>query len=152
LDIRIVSGELAKIETGAVIVGMFEGEKRLGRELGAINRKLGRVITESVEKGEIKGKTGELNIFYSLGKIPAVRVAVVGLGKKEEFKLDKIRAAVAESCRALRQKKATDITILAKSVDGRTLRKSMRRRLPKGRFSVYTRSGSISQRKTILRK
>jgi leucyl aminopeptidase len=120
LDIKVVIGEITKIETGAVIVGMFEGEKRLGRELGVLNRKLGRVITKSVEKGEIKGKAGEMNIFHSLGKIPAVRVAVVGLGKKDEFKLDKLRSAVAESCRALRQKKAADITVLAKSVvDGR---------------------------------
>ncbi len=120
MDIRVVSGEITKFETGAVVVGMFEGEKRLGRELGVLNRKLGRVITTSVEKGEIKGKAGEVNIFHSLGKIPAVRVAVVGLGKKDEFKLDKLRAAVAESCRALRQKKVSDITISAASIaDGR---------------------------------
>ena len=120
MDIKIVSGEITKIETGAIVVGMFEGEKRLGRELGVLNRKLGRVITTSVEKGEIKGKAGEVNIIHSLGKIPAARVAVVGLGKKDEFKLDKLRTAVAEACRALRQKKVADITVLAKSaVDGR---------------------------------
>ena len=120
MDIKVVSGEITKIETGAIVVGMFEGEKRLGRELGVLNRKLGRVITKSVEKGEIKGKAGEVNIFHSLGKIPASRVAVVGLGKKDEFKADKLRAAVADGCRALRQKKVVDITILAKSaVDGR---------------------------------
>ncbi len=120
MDIKVTSGEITKIETGAIVLGMFEGEKRLGRELGALNRKLGRVITTSVEKGEIKGKAGELNIFHTLGKMAAGRVVVVGLGKKEEFKMEKLRVAVAESCRALRQKKVSDITILATSiVDGR---------------------------------
>ncbi len=120
MDIRVTSAEITKIETGAIVVFIFEGEKRLGRELGALNRKLGKVITTSIEKGEIKGKAGEVNIFYSLGKIPAERMAVAGLGKKEDFKFDKLRAAAAESCRALRQKKAGDITILSTSiVDGR---------------------------------
>jgi leucyl aminopeptidase len=44
------------------------------------------------------------------------RVVVMGLGKKEEFKLDKIRGVVAETCRALRQKKVSDITVSARPV------------------------------------
>ncbi len=120
MDIKVVTGDIAKCETGAMLVAMFEGEKRLGRELRALNRKLGRTITASIERGEIKGKLGEINIFHSPGKMLVQRVAVMGLGKKEEFELDKIRGAVAETCRALRQKKVSDITILAKSAaDGR---------------------------------
>ncbi len=120
MDIKVLSGEITKTETGAVVVGMYEGEKRLGLGLGALNRKLGRVIVTSIEKGEIKGKAGETNIFHSLGRIPAERVVVVGLGKKEEFKLDIIRGAVADACRTLRQKKVCDITVLASSIaDGR---------------------------------
>jgi leucyl aminopeptidase len=120
LDIKVVSGDITKCETGAVLVAMFEGEKRLGKELTALNRKLGKTITSSIQRGEIKGKPGEINIFYSLRKMPVQRVVVMGLGKKEDFKPDKIRGAVAETCRMLRQKKVSDITILAKSsVDGR---------------------------------
>src|SRR4030042_404121 len=42
-------------------------------------------------------------MIHSLGKIPARIVVVVGLGKKSEFNLDKIRNLVAEFCRALRR-------------------------------------------------
>ncbi|NLL89790.1 MAG: leucyl aminopeptidase [Dehalococcoidales bacterium] len=120
MDIKVASAGITKVETGAMVVFMFEGEKRLGRELGALNRKLGKVITASIENGEMKGRAGELNVFHSLGRMPVQRVAVAGLGKKEEFKLDKLRAAAAESCRALKQNKVTDITVLATSIaDGR---------------------------------
>jgi len=114
LDIKIISGEITKLETGAVVLGMFEGGKALGHELGILNRKLGRVISTALENEEIKGKAGEINIYNSLGRIPAKYVAVVGLGKKEDFKLDNLRAALAECCRALRQKKVSDITVLTK--------------------------------------
>ncbi|MFA5605269.1 MAG: leucyl aminopeptidase [Dehalococcoidales bacterium] len=120
MDIKVVSGEITKIETGAIVLGMFEGEKKLSKGLGALNRKLGRVITSSIERGDIKGKAGEVNIYHSLGRIPSQWVAVVGLGKKEEFKLDIIRGAVADCCRTLRQKKVSDITVSTDSIaDGR---------------------------------
>ncbi len=114
MDIKVVAGDITKVESGAIIVGIYEGETKLGKDVAPLNRKLGKAIAASIERGEIKGKTGELTVLYTLGKLPAERVAVVGLGKKEEFTLDKIRAAVAEACRALRQKKVSDITVSAR--------------------------------------
>jgi leucyl aminopeptidase len=120
LDIKVVAGDIAKIATGAVLVGIFEDEKKLGKDVAVLNRKLGKTIATSLERGEIKGKPGELTVLHSLGKMPVERVAVMGLGKKEEFKLDKIRGAVAEACRALRHKKVSDITVSARPiVEGR---------------------------------
>jgi leucyl aminopeptidase len=44
-----------------------------------------------------------------MGKLPATRVVITGLGKKKEFSINKVRGAVAETCRYLRQKGVSSI-------------------------------------------
>ena len=68
---------------------------------------IGSVVTEQlIAAGEIKGKSGELTLVHSLGKIPAKRVIVAGLGKQAQFNVDSIRRVSAEACRFARGKVA----------------------------------------------
>lgn len=112
MDIKVVAGEIAKIKTGAIIVGFFEGTERLAGDIAAIDKALNGVITQLRSQGEIKGKLNELTTIHSLDKIPASRVLVVGLGKEKEFSLDKVRGAIAEACRWLRRKDVSDIATI----------------------------------------
>ena len=61
-------------------------------------------ITKLIKQGEIKGKAGEISIIHTMGKIPAGKAVVIGLGKSEDLTADKIRIAIADACRALRKK------------------------------------------------
>jgi leucyl aminopeptidase len=45
----------------------------------------------------------EVTTIHSLGKLPADRVAVTGLGKPSELTANKVRGAMAETCRRLRK-------------------------------------------------
>ena len=69
-----------------------------------MDRALGGSIAELVAAGEIKGKLGENTLIHALGRIPAKRVIVAGLGKQPELTLDRIRRATAEACRYARGK------------------------------------------------
>ncbi|MDD4874402.1 MAG: leucyl aminopeptidase [Dehalococcoidales bacterium] len=111
MDIKVDTGDITKIETGAVIVGIFEGEIKPGRDIVLLNKKLGKAISTSIERGEIKGRPGEITVIHTLGKLPSQHVAIMGLGKKEDFNPDRIRGSVAETCRTLRHKKVSDITV-----------------------------------------
>ena len=77
------------------------------------DRALGGVISQLVSKGEIKGKFKEITVLYTLGKLSSPKLAIVGLGKKSDLNLDKIRVAVAEICKTLRQKSPEKIDSLA---------------------------------------
>jgi len=81
-----------------------------------IDKALGGAISQLVAQGEIKGKLNEVALVHSLGKLPASRVAVVGLGKQKELSQDRVRGVVAEACRLLRKKGAGNIATVAQGV------------------------------------
>ncbi len=101
MQIKVVIGDIVKTEADAIIVNLFEGVEHPGGATDAVDKALGGAITQLVSKGEIKGKFKEVNIIHTLGKLPANKVAVAGLGKQAELTLDKIRGISAEVCRAL---------------------------------------------------
>jgi leucyl aminopeptidase len=113
VEIKVIVGNIAQIKAGAIIVNFFEGMERLEGDAASIDRTLGGAISQLVAQGEIKGKLNEITIIHSLGKLPAARVVVTGLGKQAELSQDKVRGAVAETCRLLRNKGVDSIATMA---------------------------------------
>jgi len=103
LEVKVVSGDIAKIKVGAAIVNLFEGVQHPGGATGAVDQALGGAITRLIAEGEIKGKLNEITLVHTLGKMEPERVVVLGLGKQEKFTLDSIRAAMAEASKFLRK-------------------------------------------------
>jgi len=109
MEIRVIVGDITKIQADAIIVNFFESRKSLDGDIAAVDKALGGAIAQLIKQGEIKGKLNEITMVHSLGKLPTARVVVVGLGKQTELSTNKIRGAVAEACRWLRQKNAANI-------------------------------------------
>ncbi|MFC2006138.1 leucyl aminopeptidase [Chloroflexota bacterium] len=109
VEIKVTVGDITKIEAGAIVVNFFEGMERPEGDTAVIDEALGGAISQLIDQGEIKGKLNQVTIIHSLGKLPANRVVVVGLGKQEELSQDRIRGAVAETCRLLRKKSVDSI-------------------------------------------
>ena len=116
MEIKVIAGDITKTETGAIILGLFEGMERPDGDLAVIDEALGGAISQLISQGEIKGKLREVTIIHSLGKLPAARVVVVGLGKKEELSLDKVRTGVGEACRLLQQREISHVATVALGV------------------------------------
>lgn len=113
MEIKVIVDDITKIKTGAIIVNFFEGVERLGGDIATVDKALDGAISQLISQGEIKGKLNEITIIHSLGKLPAARVVVAGLGKKHELSLDRVRGVVAEACRGLRQKSVDNIATIA---------------------------------------
>ncbi|MEE8419176.1 MAG: leucyl aminopeptidase [Dehalococcoidales bacterium] len=113
MEIQVVSGDISGTKAGAVIITVFEGVEKLEGEAAVIDRALDGGISSLIASGEIKGKLNQVTVIHSLGKLPADRVAVAGLGKEAEVSLDKIRGMVAVACRRLRGQQVADIAITA---------------------------------------
>jgi leucyl aminopeptidase len=118
LDIRVVLGDVTRFAGDALVVNLFEGvgapAKRPtrvraggGRPLGgataAVDSAMGGAIGRLVRAGETRGKWGEQTLVHAMGRLPAERVLVMGLGKAEEFTLDRVRVVAAEAARTLRK-------------------------------------------------
>ncbi|MBE9536407.1 MAG: leucyl aminopeptidase [Proteobacteria bacterium] len=118
MEIRALRKDVLNHKTDCLIIGRFEG--REGTELVEdINKALGGVLSNAIKSGDFKGELNQIAMFYSAGNISAKRVLMVGLGKKKEFTLDKLRQASGTAMGALKQKRASSLsTTLPQSVNG----------------------------------
>jgi leucyl aminopeptidase len=103
VEIRVESGDIAAYPSRAIVGNLFQGVKEPGGATGAVDRALDGAISRLIEDGELQGKLGELTLLHTLGRLPSPRVLVVGLGKAEEFTLDKVRDLAAGFARYLRR-------------------------------------------------
>ena len=112
MDIKVASGKLEAFAADAVVIGFYEGEKKLSAELLDMDKLLGGVIAKSFKQGRLSGKLTEFEVFHTTGDFSAPLLAVMGLGKEKELSADKVRSAFGNLCRSLRRSKAVSIALL----------------------------------------
>ena len=110
--IEVQSGDIAMSDAQAIIVNLFEGVKQPGGATGAVDRAMGGAISELIADGEIKGKAEELTLIHTLGRLPARRVLVAGLGKGDDFCVDRVRDLMAGALRRLRRTGVTRVATI----------------------------------------
>jgi leucyl aminopeptidase len=104
MDIKTIQGDIADVESPAIVVNIFEGVTEPSGATGAVDRALQGAIAALIADGEIKGGKGEMTLVHTLGKLAARRVLVAGLGKAEDLTVDVVRGAAGETARFLRTK------------------------------------------------
>jgi len=85
VEISVQQGDITFCGVKVVVVNLFEGVTRPGGGTGAVDAALGGAISRLIDEGDIHGTEGEMTIVHTLGKLPAGRVLVVGLGKSSAF-------------------------------------------------------------------
>ncbi len=111
MKVTVVTGDITKLASDAIIVNLFEGAKATGGA-AAVDKALGGAITKLIKGGEIKGKQDEMTLIHTLGKIKPAKVLVIGLGKKNDLNQNTIRSVVAEACRYLRKTQVKEIATI----------------------------------------
>ena len=117
MESKVIAGDITQIEADAIVVNLFEGEQLSGA-IAAVDKALDGAITHLISSGGIKSKFREVSIIHTLGKLPARMVAVAGLGKRQDFTLDKVREVAGESCRSLRKLNCHKIATMLHSAGG----------------------------------
>ncbi len=102
MKITVKKGSLADVKTEAFILAFCEGEKTLSGPAADIDQKSGGLLSDVIKSGDFEAKASEVLVIYTRGAVPAKRIALVGLGKKSELNLEKIRRAFAKAMQHLR--------------------------------------------------
>ena len=102
MKIFVKKGKLADAKSKAIILTLFEDSKKLTGAALEIDQKSGGLISELMNNGDFEAKSSQVALLYTAGKMPAKRIALVGLGKHGELNLEKIRSAVARVMQHLR--------------------------------------------------
>ena len=99
MEVKVRVQDLLSYEGDALIVNLFEGVKQPGGATGAVDKALAGAIAAAIRRQEFVGKLHERLLLHTFGRLPASQVLVIGLGKQEEFTLDRVRSASAEALR-----------------------------------------------------
>ncbi len=101
-EVRVSTRDVQQFDGDALAIGLFSGETALQGPAAALDEALAGVIAGLVASGEVTGDADEITLLHTLGKIEPARVAIVGLGKRDKFTVDRVRRAASQACRALR--------------------------------------------------
>ncbi|HEY3315817.1 MAG TPA: leucyl aminopeptidase [Bacillota bacterium] len=100
MKVKVWRGSITEVKADAVIINLFEGVKRPGGATGAVDQALGGAISRLAEAGELTGQEKEAVVVYSLGRLPATKVVVAGLGPSSGFDLEGVRRAAGWAMKA----------------------------------------------------
>ena len=113
VTVNVVAGDITDFATPALVVNLFQGVTQPGGGTGAVDRALDGAISALIADGEIKGKPGEMTLLHTMGRMPARRVVVAGLGKSADFDAGVVRRVSGEVSRFLRGKGVTEFATIA---------------------------------------
>lgn len=102
MKIQVKKGEITDFSSEAVVVTFFEDEKSLEGTAKLLDDACSGSIKEVIEGGDFEGKLFQISILYMKEFVPAKRIILTGLGKKENFNIEKLRGAFATAARQVR--------------------------------------------------
>ena len=116
---------LEDLHAEMLLVTIFEEEKELKGRLAWLDRILGGQITRLLKSNEVQGKFKEFALLHANG-IGADRILIMGLGKREDFSLDRIRSILAVTARNCRRIHAKSLAVDSFTASGINARESAR--------------------------
>ena len=118
MNITVKKGKLAERKTPAMILALCEGEIKSSEMVAGIDQQTGGLLGDVMKCGDFEAKPLQICVIYTRGALPARRIALIGLGKKGELNLEKIRGAFSKVMQHLR---GLNIKEAATAIDGHLL-------------------------------
>ncbi len=104
MEAKVTREPAETIRADAIILPLLEGE-RLPRPAAALDKALGGAIQDLVTKGQFRGRFGQREVLHNLGRLPARQTLLLGLGKRQELDLFRLRNAFQEGARLLKHQR-----------------------------------------------
>lgn len=102
MRILIRKGKLTKFKSAALVAPYFEDVKKLQGTMKLLDEETGGMIKEIIATGDFEGKLNQISVLYTRGIIPTKRILLVGVGKKTDFTMEKLRSAYATAAKHVR--------------------------------------------------
>jgi leucyl aminopeptidase len=120
--IHVQRGKITEYHIEALLVSHFEDSASPEGPAGLLDQSCGGQIRDILASGDFQGKLYQISVLYMRGSIPAKRIVIVGLGKRADFDLEKLRGAYAKAGQQIR---ALNLKEFALSIDTEILNKSL---------------------------
>ena len=94
VDVR--AGRVETESTDVLVLTHCEGDA-LSKQTTVIDKTMGGVLRDLLQSKEFEGKSNELALVHTHGKVPAKRILLVGLGKEKDVTVDQLRQAMGHA-------------------------------------------------------
>jgi len=118
MDLQITDKALKEVACDALVVGAIRSKAEqntngvvLSKAAKEVDAVLGGLLSEICSGGEFRGSLGEMTTIYTMGKLTAKRVIVVGLGPQDTLNVQSLRRASAIATRNLQQTGARQVAL-----------------------------------------
>ncbi len=103
MQVEIVTGSITEVICDALIVNLFEGVSLPAGATGAVDAALDGQLAALIRGKKGAGKYGTTTILPVCTGVGAMQVILLGLGKQEEFTLDRLRGVAGTAIRAVQK-------------------------------------------------
>ena len=110
MKFHVKQGNPVSTIADVLVLAGYEDEKTLGKHLQPLDRRLGGQLIDLRKSGEFQGKSNQTVLVHTRGVVPSKRILLVGLGKRENVTLDRIRQAMGTVVKRVRQTGARSFT------------------------------------------
>ncbi len=118
LRLSVQVGKLDDANAKALVVGVFSGGDISDAIVDAIDAISNVSIRDMIASKEIGGEFKEYTLVHLGTGKPVERVIFMGLGRKSDYYLDKIRSVSAKAARTLRKSRVTEMMVCLESFTG----------------------------------
>lgn len=107
-----------KVQAGLFAIPIFEGKLGDSKDFLRLDKQLDGVLSGVSEQEEFTGKEGQTLVLHTHGRVPVQRVALVGLGKRDDFDLPDTRRYGSVIVELARSTHAREIASALPPIDG----------------------------------
>ncbi len=105
MTVRVTVADPTVHRCDALVVGVFAAPGRLEGIAAKIDQALGGLLARALHDERFTGEAGKVFMLHTLGRFPAARIAVVGLGDRSTATPERHRLAAAAVARAAQDRK-----------------------------------------------
>ena len=112
LDVRTIRAPVDEIRTPMLVLHIFERDRQPVGFVAKVDGLYGGAIARVLERGDFKGRKEDTLLLYAPDAgIGIERVLLVGVGKREEHTVERLRRAVGVAVRQAEKLSITDIAV-----------------------------------------
>ncbi|MBI3997440.1 MAG: leucyl aminopeptidase [Armatimonadetes bacterium] len=105
MTVRVIVADPLTHRCDVLAVGIFSAPGRLEGIAAKVDQALGGHLVRTLQEERFAGELGKVLVVHTHGRLPAARVAAVGLGERESFTVDRLRLAAAALARATQERR-----------------------------------------------
>lgn len=121
MKVKVKQGGMAGESAEVLVLDGYEDESALEKHMETLDRSLSGQLRELRKSGEFGGKLNQTVLLHTRGAIPPKRILLVGLGKRKELTLDRVRQALGIVAKRVRQANAKSFTAPVVGINGARL-------------------------------